>query len=215
MRELWPMWKRAFGLVWEQIIPLIGLNVMWLAGTLLVVTAGPATLAAYWWTARTLRDEQEPRHAYTFLKGFGRYFWRGLGWSAALALFLFLAYANITVWPGLLPPAAAAVVIVLWYYLLIFAAAMQPYLLEFLTVGDLPLWQAVKRSAWQVAASPVYSHINVAIPVIVIAAGLRYRTLTPLVLVAVVVAFLAVAAADAPCKYGERRGLNGRIEDVL
>lgn len=209
------MWKRAFGLIWEQILPLIGLNVMWCLSSLLLVTAGPATLAAYWWAARALRDEQEPRGWRNFLQAFGRFFWRGLGWSAAVVSCLFLAYANITFWPRMLPPAAAAVVIVLWYYLLIFAAAMQPYMLEFLTMGDLSLWQAARRSAWQVAANPLYSHVNVLIPVIVIAAGLQYRTLVPLVLAAVVIAFLTVAAADVPWKYGERRRLGGRIEDVL
>lgn len=215
MQDLWAMWKRAGNLMWDSVVQVVVLNLMWMISTLPVITVGPATLAAYWWTARVLRDETEPQGYKNYFQAFRRLFWRGIVWTLLWAALIGIAYANLRMWPRVLPPLAGAIVAVLWYYILIFAAAMQPYLLECLAVEELPWLESLKRSAWQVAANPIYSHLNMPIPVIVIGIGLRFHTLIPVILVALVILFMAVAAADAPQKYGEPPKLGGRIEDVL
>lgn len=207
-------WKRAFGVAWGNLTGVVLLNVFWLVCSWLVVTIGPATLAAYWWAAHVLRDEQaEPPAA--FFGALKRFFWRGLGWSLAWVAVLVLAYTNLVVYGEWLPPFPAALLRMAWFYFLVFLVALQPFLLEMLTIEERPFMDAVKRSAWQVAANPGYSHLHVAIVAAVAFVAWQTTTLAGIVLVALLMVWWAVAAVDVPWRYGERRRLEGGIEDVL
>ncbi|MGE5673957.1 MAG: DUF624 domain-containing protein [Mycobacterium leprae] len=217
MRDTWHMWRRAVPLLFNGVVRLVGINLIWLVCSLPLITAGPATLAAYWWIASDLRDENKEGYR-AFFKAFTRLFWRGLVWLVGLAVVLFVAYANLVVWHRFLPPLTAALIQVLAVYVVIFVLAMQPYLLEALAVEGRPWGEALKRSAWHVVTNPLYSHLNVLLPAIILgAAGLKTHTVIPLVLVAVVLGFMGYAAADVPQKYGmpSRKKQQGKMEDLL
>lgn len=214
MRAAIAAWKRAFGLAWANLVGMMMLNVLWLVSSWLVITVGPATLSAYWWAAHVVRDEKEERPA-SFFAALKRFFVRGLIWELCWAVVLLLAWSNMVVYGQLMPPFVSAVLRVLWVYLLIFLLSMQPYLLEMLVMEDRRFWDAVKRSAWQVAANPVYSHFHVLILVIAGVVAAKTTTLIGILLVALVMVWWAVAAADVPQRYGERRKMEANIEDVL
>jgi len=215
VREGWAAWGKGFNLAWSNLVSLIGLNLLWLAVSWLVIPAGPATLAAYWWIATALREDKVGYGFRTLPGAFRRFFWKGLVWGLGWTVLLFLAYTNLTVWGEFLPPFATAVVEVVWIYGLLFAAAMQPHLLEFLTMEELPWGEALKRSVWQVVANPIYSHMYLLIPAIAVAAGVKFQTPAAVVLVSLVLAFAAAFGGNVPWKYGEPRPNKGRIEDVL
>lgn len=216
MRAAWSAWKRAFSLIWEHLIRLIGLNLLWIAVSWLILPAGAATLALYWWIATGLRDgEESARGIKPFFQALRRYFWRGLVWKLGWALVLFLAYTNLTVWGERLPPVGAAVVQMAWLYGLIYLLAMQPYLLEALTVDERPWGEALKVSAWQVAANPLYSHAHLVIPAAGAVMAVQYATLLPIVIISLILTFMAVASEACPWKHGEPPPTQRRIEDVL
>lgn len=216
MRAAWGAWKKAFSLGWENLVKLIGINLLWLSVSWLIIPIGPAIFATYWWVARSLRDEDESMKRLTiFYTGFRRFFWRGLLWSLGWVAVLLLAWTSLSVWPRLLPPMGTAIAEMLWLYALIFLAAMQPYLLEALTLEERPWGEAMKRAAWQVLANPIYSHLQLLIPIIALVIGFKFATLIPVVLVAVVMTFFAVAAQECPWKHGEPPPNRARIEDVL
>ncbi|HYF75613.1 MAG TPA: DUF624 domain-containing protein [Symbiobacteriaceae bacterium] len=214
MRLAIAAWKRAFGLAWANLTGMMMLNVLWFVSSWLVITVGPATLSAYWWAAHVVRDEKEERPA-SFFAALKRFFVRGLVWELSWVVVLVLAWSNMVVYGQLMPPFISAVLRVLWVYLLIFLLAMQPYLLEMLVMEDRRFWDAVKRSAWQVAANPVYSHVHVLILVIIAVVAAKTTTLIGILLVALLMVWWAVAAADVPQRYGEKRKMEANIEDVL
>ena len=197
MIAAWNAWVRAAKAIWEHVVALVGLNLIWVALCLPLVTAGPATLAAYWWAARAVRDEK--------VEGFGeyfsalrRFFWRGLAWFLLWAIVLGLAWSNLAFWPTVTGPLFGAVIQMFWFYLLYFLACLQPYLLEALTVEGKSWREAIGGAVWRVLANPLYSHLNILLPLVLLIAGLRFQTLIPFVLVAVVIAFLTVVAAEVP-----------------
>lgn len=215
MRPIWETWKKALKFFWENLVTLIVVNVLWVLTALPLVTVGAGTFAAYWWVAHVLRDGHDREGLGQLLRAFRRFFWRGLIWSVAWALVLWLAVVGLTVWPRLLSPLGGAVVRVAWFYILIFLGALQPYLLEALTVEERPWGEALKRSAWHVVANPIYSHAQLLVPVTALGIGARFATFIPLVLISLIIAFLTVAAAEAPWKYGAPRPVSRRDEDVL
>ncbi|HYF91088.1 MAG TPA: YesL family protein [Symbiobacteriaceae bacterium] len=207
-------WKRSFGVAWSNLPGVIMLNVLWLVCSLPVITVGPATLASYWWAAHVLRDEKEERMG-SFFVALKRYFWRGLLWSVAWAAVLLLAYTNTALYGQWLPPLAGAVVRMAWVYAVIFLVAMQPYLFELLVMEEHRFFEAVKRSAWQVAANPVYSHMQVVVVGLAGFVAWRTTTMVCVLVVALVMVWWAVAACEVPWRYGERRRVERDLRDVL
>jgi len=214
LKDAWAAWKAALGVIWQNLVQVIALNLLWLVTAFPIVTAGPATLAAYWWGARVLRDEREVGYPIYF-KAFKRFFLKGLVWFVGWVVVLYLAYLNLQVWGILLPPMGAAVVQMVWYYALLFLAAMQPYLLEALTVDEEPWGQALKQSAWQVVANPTYSHVHLVIPALLVYVASRYATVSAVVLTAMILLFWTVVAEKVPWKYGAPPPTRRNIEDVL
>lgn len=214
MREAWDAWKKAVSLAWDHLLRLVVLNLLWVLVSVPVITVGPATLAAYWWVATGVREDQ-PRPFTDFFKGFLKFMWRGLVWSLGWAVVLGLAFTNLNVWAKFLPPLVFAIVEVAWLYGLIFLAVMQPYLLEDLTVDERPWWASLKRSAWHVMANPIYAHMHLVWPVAAVIIAAKTTTVLPIVLVSLVITFFSVAAAELPWRHGEPPPSRGRIEDVL
>lgn len=215
MRAAWMAWKRSWSLVWEHAIRLIVINLLWAATSFLVITAGPATLAAYWFIANHLRDGSGEAGYSEFFHAMRRFFVRGVIWLGAWALLVWLAWAGLAVYGQLLPPLGVAVVQVFWLYGLLYLAAMQPYLLEAITIGEKPWAPAIKESAWQVLANPIYSHIHLLIPAVAAVLAAKFITLWAIVLGALVLAFWAGAAAGVPWRYGQPKPVERRMEDVL
>lgn len=216
MRDGWNAWKEALGLIWRNLLQVMIVNVLWTLTSALVVTLGPATLAAYWWNARVLRDEREPQSYPLFFKALVRLAVKGLVWSLGWVVVLYLAYISLMVWPQLLPPVGVAIAQFAWGYGLLYLLMMQPYLLEALAVDEEPWAPALKRSAWQVLANPLYSHMHLVIPVVGLAIAYNYNTPMLIVLAGALLLFMAVVADKTPWKYGEPPPRKqGRIEDVL
>ncbi len=215
MRAAWDAWRRAGALVWEQLVRLIVINLLWLVSAWLIITVGPATLAAYAWIARAVRDSEQPMDYLDFFRIFRRLLGRGLLWSLGLAAFLFLAYTNLTVWGSMLPPLGGFAVRLVWVYALIFLGAMQPFLMEFLAVEELSWGESLRKSAWQVLANPIYSHLQLVIPIAGLAVATQFLTIFPVVMISLILTFLAVAATGAPWKHGQPPPTQRNIEDVL
>lgn len=215
MRAAWSAWKRALSFIGENAVRLIVLNLLWAAVAWLILPLGPATLALYWFIAVRVRDERDELRYTDLLKAMGRFFVRGLVWFVGWAAVIFLAYAGGVVWGQFLPPLAATVIRFAWVYALIYLAAMQPYLLEALTVDEESWGAALKRSAWQVMANPVYSHAHLLVPAAAVFIAAKTNTVASLVLVSLTMLFFAVAAADTPWKHGAPPPMDRRIEDVL
>ncbi|MGE5673231.1 MAG: hypothetical protein ACM3XM_05030 [Mycobacterium leprae] len=214
MRAVTEAWRIAGAKAWHNLTRLIMLNLLWIVTALPLVTLGPVTLAGYWWTARVVRDEKEEGYG-AFFQAIVRFAGRGLIWSLAWLLLLYVAYSNAVVWQRFVPPLLGAVIQIVWLYLLVFALAMQPFLLECLTVDALPWGESLKRSGWAVLANPLYSHLSIPVPALVLSIGLKYGALILVVLVALVLTFLTVVAGMAPRKYGETQPRDGQLEDLF
>jgi uncharacterized membrane protein YesL len=218
MREAWNVWKKAVSLMWEHLIRLVVLNLIWVVVSIPLVTVGPATLALYWWVTTGVREDRPGNRdiQYTaYFKAFGRLFFKGLVWSVLWVLVLGLAWTNLQVWPRLVPAFVAALIEVVWLYFLLFFVAMQPYLLEHLAVDELRWGESLKRSAWHVLANPLYSHMHLAWPVAVVIIASKTHTVFPLILVALLMLVWSVIAGERPRRFGELPPLGGRLEDVL
>jgi uncharacterized membrane protein YesL len=218
MRTAWGAWKRAFSLIWEHVVRLIVLNLLWLVTSLPLITVGPATLACYWWIATGIREDRPGQRDMgygAFFKAFVRLFWRGLVWSLLWVVLLALAYTNLTVWPRLVPPFPAALIQVLWLYALMFFMAMQPYLLEDLAMEERPWGEALKRSVWHVMANPIYSHVQLIWPAVAAVIGSKTHTVFPIILIALLLLLYAVVADERLFRHGEPPPMARRMEDVL
>ncbi len=215
MRAAWKAWKQAGKMVWANVLRLIILNLIWFVIGFPIVTIGPATLAAYWWIATSVRDGQGNEPYTRFFQAMRRFAVKGLVWLAGWVVVIGLAAMGLKVWPQLLPPMGVAMVQIAWTYAILYLVAMQPYLLEYLTVEEKPWVPALKASAWQVLANPIYSHAHVAIAGVALGLAAQFSTVASIALVAVLLGFWTVAAAEVPWKHGRPRPIERRIEDVL
>lgn len=179
-------------LTWRHLPEVIAVNLLWLAFSWTLVGFGPATLAAYHWLARHARDAKELRLK-EFFPLLLRHLWAGVGWALALLLLLALAYANLAFWPRVLPPFALAVVQVFWWYVLALWLALQPYVLESLTLEPGPLPSRLFVALARFFREPLTAHARVLVPVTVLWVGLQFKTLIPLVLVGVILLFMTVS----------------------
>jgi len=214
MRAAWQTWKQALAFVWRHLLEIIVLNLFWSSLSWLLIPLGPATFALYWFLSE-LRDDDADMRLVTYYKALPRFFKNGLIWGVGWAVVLLLAYSNGYFWGALLPPVAAWTVRFVWVYAVAFLLAMQPYLLEALVVQGEGWKAALKRSAWQVGANPVYSHLHLLIPILLGVLGYKTITTFPLLLVSLGVAFMAIIAQEVPWKFGEPPPVERRIEDVL
>lgn len=214
MRAAVETWKLALRFVWKNLLQIIVLNLFWSAISWLVLPAGPATFALYWFLAE-LRDNDDDLRTVMYFTALPRFIKDGLIWITGWILVLLLAYSNGYFWGAMLPPVAGWAVRFVWIYALAFLTAMQPYLLEALIVRGEGWKDALRRAAWQVGANPVYSHLHLLIPVVIAVVGYKTVTTFPLLLVSLGVAFMAIIAQEAPWKYGEPPPLERRLEDVL
>ncbi|WP_181392005.1 hypothetical protein [Deinococcus irradiatisoli] len=177
-------------LIWQHLPTLIGLNVLWSVLALTLVLLGPVTLGVYVFIAQ-LRDDAGPqwRDVPGLLR---RFLLPGLGWFVTLLVFTFLAFANLSYWPRVLGSFGSAVAVLAWSYLIWLFAALQPYLLEALTTERRPYLRAWGAAFTALARRPVSAHLYALLPASALLLGLFFRTLAPLVLVSLTLAFAAV-----------------------
>lgn len=182
-------------LAWPNLLTLLWLNLLWVLCAVTVLLAGPATLTVYGYLA-ALRDDRNPRPAELPAR-LRQNLLPGLLWFLTLALFAFLAYANLTFWPQFLGHRGAAqlgvdVVWLFWLYLIWLMVALQPYLLEALAVLRLPFLRAWRWAGLEVARRPLAAHGWVLIPLAVYLIGRSFRTPGLLLLVSLVLLLAAV-----------------------
>ncbi len=78
--------------VWDALIPLAGLNLIWFLLTILIVTAFPAAGGLYYATNRIAHGESA--NISTFFEGFKQYFWTSWKWGLLNLLVYFLLFTN-------------------------------------------------------------------------------------------------------------------------
>lgn len=193
-RGLVGVFKDGVLMTWRNLLTLVGLNLAWVALAWTLVLAGPATLGVYHLIATRLREDLEidvralPRLVLRFLGP-------GLLWALATVAFVGLFYANVTVWPRFLPPFGTTLVLMVWLYLLWLFVALQPFLLEALAVKGLRFLPAWRDAFLGLARVPFEGHVSVLFGVILLVAGLYFRTLAPVVLIALGLTFAAALVA--------------------
>ncbi|UQN08930.1 DUF624 domain-containing protein [Deinococcus sp. QL22] len=190
--SLLPRAYREGGLLtWRYLLPLVWLNLIWLALSWTLVLAGPATLASYALIATTMREDREP-DLRLFPSLLRHNLLPGLLWCLTVAVFAFLMYSNLVFWRRLLGNFGDALVSLLALYLSWLFVALQPYLLEALSVQRLSY-----RRAWQAALlglvrTPVSAHLYVLIPLLVVLLAFFFRTFGLVILVSIALTFAAV-----------------------
>lgn len=189
MSELVRPLREGAILVWRHLAEVVAVNLLWLAFSWTLLGCGPATLAAYHWLARRTRDGAQLSWRDFFPLVF-RYLLPGLAWLAGVLILLGLAYSNFLFWPRVLPPFFVLAIQLFWLYLLLLAFAVQPYLLEWLTLerGQWSLRLALSRFF----AESLTAHLRALVPLVLLGVGLRFRTLVPVVLVGVILVFMSV-----------------------
>lgn len=190
-------WRRAGTLVWHRLPRVLLLGALWVLSSWPVVTAGPATLAAYRWAALNVRDERD-ESPLTFFRYLLDLLLPGLAWFMVAGLVALLFIANLRYWPQVLAPLPAAVVLAAWSYALVFLLAMQPHLLERVAVQRRRWPEALPASALAVALNPLYAHAQLLLPAAALYVGSRFHLALPLALASATLVFLAVSAADLP-----------------
>ncbi|PYE54599.1 hypothetical protein [Deinococcus yavapaiensis] len=193
-RGLIDIFKDGALMTWRNLLTLVWLNLAWVAMAWTLILLGPATLAVYHLVATRLREDLEidfrllPRLVLRFLGS-------GLLWALSAVMFAVLFYANTTVWPRFLPPFGTTVVLMVWLYLLWLFVALQPFLLEALAVREARFLPAWRDAFLGLARQPFEGHVSVLFGVILLVAGLYFRTLAPVVLIALGLTFAAALVA--------------------
>lgn len=200
MEALAGAWSLASRLTWQNLLQLMALNLVWFVCCLPIVTIGPATLAAYWFAARVLRDEDAPFSLGAYLKALGHYLVPGLVWFLAWVVVLFTAYSNLAFWPHLLPGFMTVALTILVVYVVWFLAAANAYYLEGLVVTGLRPLAALKNALWTTAANPLYSNLLPFPLVFALTLSIALRTVFFVILAAVVLLFAAVCAQQVPVR---------------
>lgn len=178
-------------LVWHNLLPLLWLNLIWVALAWTLVLAGPATLASYALIATTLREDREP-DLRQFLPLLVKNLLPGILWFLTLVVFAFLAYSNYTFWRRVLGPFGDTVVFLLVTYVSWLFVALQPYLLEALSVDRLPYIRAWRAAFLGLVQHPLSAHLYVLIPLAVLILSLLFQTFVFVILVSAALAFAAV-----------------------
>lgn len=178
-------------LVWRHLLTLVWLNLIWLVLSWTLILAGPVTLAVYALIATSMRQDRDPelRALPVLLR---RNLLPGVLWLLTVVLFVFLLYTNVTFWPGVLGPFGGVLVVLLSAYLIWLFVALQPYLLEALSVTRLPFLAAWRAAFLGLARDPVAAHLYVLIPIAVIILSVLFRTFAMSILVSVALTFAAV-----------------------
>lgn len=176
-------------LVWRHLIPLVWLNLIWIALSWTVILAGPATLASYALIARMREDQDPDLRQFPALLRINLL--PGTLWLLTALLFAFLMYSNLVYWLRVLEPFGDSVVSLLAVYLAWLFIALQPYLLEALSVDRLPYGKAWRSALMGLAREPVSAHLYVVIPVLLGVISFFTRTLALVVLVSLALAFAA------------------------
>ena len=190
MSELARSLREGALLTWRHLAEVVLINVLWLVCSWTLIGCGPATLAAYHWLARRTRDgvELSWRDFFPLLL---RYLWPGLVWFVGMLIFVLLAYVNLQFWPRVLPEFLVVVMQLFWLYLLVLLVALQPYLLEGLTI-ERNRW-SLRMILSRVFTEPLTAHLRALVPLLLLGVGLRFHTLIPLVLIGVTLLFFAVS----------------------
>lgn len=188
MLSFWRGIREGGVMVWQNLALLVVLNLILLVLGWTVVLLGPALLAVYEYIARNCRDgEKLPLNS---LKSLVRQHLVGgilylLGW----VLLVGLLYSNVVFWAQILPAFGQAVVMVLGGYLLVLALAVQPHLLEQLTLGKKPYLQALLLAFRDLAREPLAGHVHTLVPLTLLLISLKWWTLPLIVFTSVGLAF--------------------------
>lgn len=177
-------------LTWRNLLALLWLNLIWVALAWTLVLAGPATLASYALIAGTMREDRD-LDLRQFLPLLRRNLLPGIFWALTAAVFAFLVYSNVTFWRRVLGPFGDTVVALLAAYLSWLFVALQPYLLEALSVDRLPHFRAWRAAFLGLVQHPLNGHLFVLIPLLVLVLSVFFQTFVFLILGSVTLAFAA------------------------
>lgn len=183
-------WREGAVLVWRNLMTLMWLNLIWLALSLTVVLAGPATLAVYAFIATTMRADRDAdlRLLAPLVR---RAIVPGVLWFLTSAVVVAAVTLNVTNLPRVMGGVSGWTLTLVSLYAAWLYAALQPYLFEALTVRGESFTRAWGSALRGVASAPLLAHASVLLPVTLFVIASVFRGLGVIVLVAVVLAFAA------------------------
>ncbi|GEM47245.1 DUF624 domain-containing protein [Deinococcus cellulosilyticus] len=196
MLSFWRGIREGGVLAWQNLLQLVLLNLILLLLGWTVVLLGPALLAVYEYIARTFRDEE--KHRLEELPAWVRsHLLNGVLYLLGWILLLGLLYTNLVFWAQVLPAFGQAILMVLVGYILVFALALQPYLLERLTVHRLPYLKALPAALQDLIREPIASHFHTLVPITLLLISLKWMTLPLIVFTSVGLMFAAARVKAA------------------
>lgn len=176
-------------LTWRHLTTLVWLNLIWIVLAWTLVLTGPATLAAYALIATMREDRAADLRRFPAL--LRQNLLPGMLWLLTCTVFAFLIYSNLLYWRRVLGAFGDAVISLLAVYLTWLFVALQPYLLEALSVEHRPFLQAWRPAFLGLARSPFSAHLYVLIPVVLGVMGYFTRTFGLVILVSLALVFAA------------------------
>jgi len=184
------MTKEAMGVfwqtlkdVWEELLPLCLVNLVWLFASLTVILF-PVTLAGGHYVAnRVARGKTFGTSDY--IDGIKMYWWRSLLWFLANLVVVLLIYTNVMFYPSQFQGLWVSIVGGLWVALLIFWLTLQMYFWPLLIEQEEPrMLLAWRNSAYLVLINPFYAFFVASFHILFLAVSVA--TQLPLVFVGMV-----------------------------
>ena len=139
--------KEALLDAWDAMIPMVGLNLIWLVMTVLVVTAFPAAGGLYYATNRIAHGKSAGIG--TFFDGFKQYFWISWKWGLLNLLAYFLLVTNIWFY-GQFEGTGFFILQSLFFSLTIIYTCTAFYIFPFLLEQESPVLKVALRNSFLV-----------------------------------------------------------------
>jgi len=158
--------------VWEELLPLCVVNLVWLvalstvglmsislAFALITAIVFPITVAGVYYVANRVARGKTFSFSH-FIEGIKKYWWRSLLWFLANGLVAVLIYTNLVFYPSQFKGLWVSLVGGFWLALLIFWLTMQMYFWPLLIEQEDPnLLLAWRNSAYLILINPFYAFL--------------------------------------------------------
>jgi len=142
--------------VWEELLPLCVVNLVWLFASFTVVLFPVTVAGVYYVTNRVARGKTFGTR--DFVEGIKIYWWRSLLWFLANILVAAIIYTNLVFYGDQFEGFWVSIVGGLWVAVFVFWLTVQMYFWPFLIVQDEPkMLLAWRNSAYLVLINPFYA----------------------------------------------------------
>jgi len=183
IREAMAVFWQTLKDVWEELLPLCLVNLVWLFASFTVILF-PVTLAGGYYVANRVARGKTfgTRH---YIEGIKTYWWRSLLWFLTNLLVVLLIYVNLIFYPSQFEGLWVPIVGGVWVAVLIFWLTLQMYFWPLLIEQDEPrMLLAWRNSAYLVLINPFYAFFVASFHLLFLAVSVA--TTLPLVFVGMV-----------------------------